>query len=157
MALSVALLVLSVPSPVAAVSVSCDYIGSNHKVKVIISGNGVVELARGSGFSGRIYVNGTWCDGVATATNTDRIVVLAGKGDQLLGIHLDNGGFKPGNTPEPGDSDEIEISVSLGGDTDVLTIWGSSWIDHVQVGKSSGFAVMGAMNLNADEQVGIDF
>jgi Ca2+-binding RTX toxin-like protein len=143
---------VSAPEPAAAAT-TCDYTASNHKVRVVLSGGGG-WISRSIG--DHIMVNNVWCDGVATVYNTNTIVVLGGAGTQILGIHLDYGGFKPGFTNEPGTSDEIEISVSLGGDSDSLNIRGSGVGDNIVVGKSSGFAVLGRMNLNAYETTGVD-
>lgn len=131
----------------------CEYKISNHRVKV--SAPAGASISRGT--NGHINVNGAWCDRIATVYNTDSIVVLSGAGTQFVYIDMDNGGFKPGLTDEPGSSDEIEISVSLGGDSDWLSVYGSDTAaDNIVVGKSSGFAVMGKMNLNADETNGVD-
>lgn len=154
-ALAAGLVVYISPPAIAAPTVTCDWTATGHKVKVSISGTGDTRVARSA--SGRINVNGIWCDGIATVTNTDKITVLAGAGDQSLTLYLDNGGFQPGFTPEIGDSQEIEISVSLGGGaSDTLRVFGSSGADHVIAGKSSGFGAIGRINLNTDELDGID-
>ena len=141
------------PVPVSAATTTCEYISTNHRVKVS-AGNGAT-IRRD--IADRIRVNEVQCGGVATVFNTDSIVVLAGAGTQFVTIYLDQGGFKPGFTDEPGSSDEIEISVSLGGDGDSVQIYGSDGLpDHLVVGKSTGFGVLGKVNLNADETTGID-
>ena len=139
------------PGPQAPTT--CGYKASNHRVNVSAPTGGL--LARTT--TGHITFNGTWCGRAATVNNTDSIVVLSGAGGQTLSVSLDAGGFQPGFTNELGSSDEIEISVSLGGDGDSLIVYGSPTADdHIVIGKSSGFAVMGRMNLNADETTGID-
>ena len=143
--------VMAGPGPPAPTT--CEYKSSNHRVKVSASSGASISRSA----NGHIKVNGAWCDRKATVNNTDLIVVLSGAGTQFVIINLDNGGFKPGFTDEPGTSDEIEISVSLGGDSNSLDIYGSdTTADNIIVGKSSGFAVMGKMNLNADETTGVD-
>lgn len=142
---------VSAPMPAAAAT-SCDYNPSNHKVKVNANAGGYIKRS----ITGNIIVNGVWCGGVATVDNTDTIVVLAGAGTQIFSIYLDYSGFRPGYTDEPGNSDEIEMSVSLGGGTDSLNIIGSGAADNIVVGKSSGLAVLGKLNLNATESRGVD-
>ena len=131
---------------------TCNYTSNIHRVDVSASNGGSISRDR----LGRIRVNGVWCDGIATTSNTDSIVVISGAGTQIVLLKLDNGGFKPGFTNEPGTSDEIEITVSLGGGSDSLSVYGSENSDKIVIGRSSGFAVLGRMNLNAAETTGID-
>jgi hypothetical protein len=132
---------------------TCDYVGNKHRVNISAPAGGSIKR----GANGHINVNNVWCDGQATVNNTDQIVVISGAGTQFVTVYLDNGGFKPGFTDEPGGSDEIEITISLGGDNDSLSVYGSDTAaDNIVVGKSSGLGVMGKMNLNADEIRGID-
>jgi len=139
------------PGPQAPTT--CEYIASKHRVKVNASNS--ASIARTA--NGHITVNSAWCGRQATVFNTDSIVVLSGAGTQFVVLYLDNGGFKPGFTNEPGSTDEIEISVSLGGDSDSFEVFGDdSATDNIVVGKSSAFAALGQMNLNADETTGID-
>ena len=140
-------------TPASAATASCEYTGSNHKLKITISGTGVKTLSRAR--NGNIFVDAAWC-GRATVTNTDRIIVLAGASSQFLNIDLNNGGFKPGFTNEPGSSDEIEISISLGGNSDDVYITGTDNSDNIVVGKSSGYFVLGRINFNAAEATGVD-
>jgi hypothetical protein len=146
------------PSPAVSAppaSVTCDFVHSKHKVKLTLEGSGTIVIARGT--DGNIYVNGVWCDDAANVFNTDKVTVLAGEGDQTVVLQLANGGFKPGYTDEQWSSDEIEIAVSLGGgDADTLDVRGTAAPDHITVGKSSAFAAMGALNLNAKESRGVD-
>ncbi|HEY3071954.1 MAG TPA: hypothetical protein VGJ46_03985, partial [Candidatus Limnocylindrales bacterium] len=82
---------------------------------------------------------------------------FGGDGDQNVNLFWLGGGFQPGATNEPGDSDEIEISVSLGGGADSLYITDSDVAqDHFVVGQGSGMFAIGRINLNADETNGID-
>lgn len=140
-------------APAGAATASCDYTASNHKLKIVLSGSGTKTLSRAA--DGKILIGTFWCDS-ATVTNTDKIVVLAGENSQFLTIDLANGGFKPGFTNEAGSSDEIEISISLGGGSDDLYIKGTDNSENIVVGKSSGFAVLGRVNLNAGESTGVD-
>jgi len=149
-ALAAALLLGSV-SPAAALP-TCDYSASDHKVTIVV--DEVLHLRRN--IADRITVNGAWCDGQATAYNTDRIAIFGGAGAQHIFIYMDYGGFRPGFTDEPGTSDEIEISVSLGGGADYLRFEGSELGEHITIGKSSGFGVQGRINLDANETSGID-
>ena len=149
----------SVFAPVVSAgnAIDCVYTDSNHKLKVTANfDNTNVELERST--SGAILINGFPCGGSPTVTNTDSVVILAGAGHQVVSIFVGGGGFKPGFTDEPGTSDEIEISVSLGGDTDTFAIIGDNTArgDKVVMGKSSGFAVQGRINLNPGESSGID-
>ena len=131
---------------------TCEYIASNHRVKVIVNSSADIKRTIGD----HIAVNGVWCGRVATVYNTDSIVVLGGANSQVVGVRLDYGGFTPGFTDEPGSSDEIEISVSLGGDNDTLQIFGGGFGNNIVIGKSSGFAVKGKLNLNPNETSGVD-
>lgn len=107
--------------------------------------------------AGRILVDGAWCDNDATVQNTDRIAIFAGYGDQGVDLWLREGGFKPGLTNEAGNSDEIEIAVSLGGGADRLSFTGNDQAaDNLRFGASSGPYVVGGANLNAGESTGVD-
>jgi hypothetical protein len=149
---------LLVPPVAQASSVTCTYSASDHKVKATLTGPGYNTLSRDA--TSRIKVNGVWCGNAATVYNTDLIKVFAGDGGQALTVNTKgNGGFQPGFTDEPGYSDEVEISISLGGgDNDVVTIQGGeSTSDHFVAGRSSGgFALLGRVNFNADEATGVD-
>jgi len=134
--------------------IDCTFSASKHKVKITIHGDHNVELERGG--NGTILVNSIPCVGSPGVFNTDSIAIFAGAGHQVVTIFLGNGGFKPGFTDEPGTSDEIEISVSLGGDNDLLALMGNTSADKITIGKSNGFAVQGRINLNSGEATGID-
>jgi hypothetical protein len=141
----------------AALSVTCGYTASNHRVKATITGVGYVTLARDS--RSRIRVNGIWCGNAATVNNTDQINVFAGDGNQQVTVLTkQNGGLQPGFTDEPGNSDEVEISISLGnGDSDTVAIQGGDASEHYVAGRSSGsLALLGRVNVNANEATGMD-
>jgi Ca2+-binding RTX toxin-like protein len=149
--------VLLCPSVSAAPSVTCDYIQSSHKVKATIHGSGYVTLGRDN--MSRIKFSGIWCDNAATVYNTDQINVFAGDGDQALTVNVKaNDGFQPGFTDERGSSNEVEISISLGGgDHDLVNIVGEGAADHFVAGRSSGsLGLLGRVNANADESSGLD-
>jgi Ca2+-binding RTX toxin-like protein len=148
---------LSVASPAAAASVTCTYTASNQRVKATISGTGYVTLERDS--RSRIKAAGIWCGNAATVYNTDQINVFAGDGNQQVTVLTkQNGGFQPGFTDEPGNSDEVEISISLGnGDSDTVAVQGGDASEHYVAGRSSGsFALLGRVNVNANEATGMD-
>jgi Ca2+-binding RTX toxin-like protein len=147
-------LLLTSASPVVGSSVTCDYTASTHKVKVTITGSTVMSVEENG--SGQIWVNSVLCDNAATVTNTDRITILAGAGDQWVTVDWDGAGFRPGFTNEVGSSDEIEFGISLGGDNDRLLVGGGDGADNIRAGQSSGFGVAGRVNLNAAETTGID-
>ena len=154
-ALAVLGLLFAAAPPVARGStVTCDYTASTHRVRITITGSIITSVQANR--SGQILVHWAWCDNQATVTNTDRITILAGAGDQQVNLHWDGAGFKPGATNEVGDSDEIEIAVSLDGDDDRLLVGGGRGADKITAGKSSGFGVAGRVNLNAGESTGID-
>jgi Ca2+-binding RTX toxin-like protein len=154
LSLALAAMLLSVPSSLALAGegATCEYKASNHRVKVIV--NYFADIKRTIG--DHISVNDVWCGRVATVYNTDSIVILGGADDQAVSLHLDYGGFRPGFTDEPGASDEIEISVSLGGDADTVQIYGGGADSNIVIGKSSGLGVKGKMNLSYNETSGID-
>jgi hypothetical protein len=148
---------LSVATPAAAASVTCSYNANQHKVTATLTGNGYYTLGRDS--MSRIKVGNIWCGNAATVYNTDHIYVFAGDGDQALSLNVKaNGGFQPGFTDERGSSNEVEISVNLGGgDNDVVSIVGQGASDHFVAGRSSGgFALLGRVNVNANESTGLD-
>ena len=169
--LSMAGLLLATAPPAAAhTSYSCDFIADEHRVHITFSGHywtSYFHLYRDVG--GRIRFQevgispgphygdpeGQNCDG-ATVLETDSITVVAGAGAHRLWLTLGNGGFKPGFTNEPGQSDEIEIRVSLGGGNDQLAIFDGSSDSNIVIGKSSGFGIQGRVNLNAGESTGVD-
>jgi len=146
---------LAAAAPVAAVSTAkCDYVPSADRVKITITGSGTTNVYENG--SGQIWVNSSWCENVATVTNTDRISIFAGAGDQLVTLHWLGNGFRPGVTNEAGGSDEIEIYISLGGGTDRLFIGAGGANDKIVVGKPALAFSNGAINLNAAERRGVD-
>jgi len=100
------------PSPVAAGSEpSCDPDPSIGRLDVTVPAGWVVGPRRDQ--AGVILMNNAAC-GRATVTNVDRVRVVGDEGLQWLQIDLANGGFAPGKTNEPGDSDEVEFTILLG-------------------------------------------
>jgi type II secretory pathway pseudopilin PulG len=129
-------LLLAAAAPaLAGSSATCDYTASTHRVEVVVTGSGDSYVSENG--TGQIHANGVWCDNTATVNNTDRIVILAGAGDQTVNLYWAGAGFKPGFTNEAGDSDEIEVSVSLGGGTDKLTVSAGNGNDTIRAGLSS--------------------
>jgi Ca2+-binding RTX toxin-like protein len=150
--MALALSVLAAPAQVAALgSVSCDYSAAQHKVTVTMTGDIGTRVERS--VNGHIIVGGNWCEGKATVTNTDTIVVVGGAGAQTLNLNIDKGGFRRGFTNEPGTSDEIEVSVALaGGSTDQVVLEGSAGRDDIALGTLiSQFGTFHMINLNAEE------
>jgi hypothetical protein len=148
---------MSVAAPAAAASVTCTYSASQHKVTATLTGNGYYPLGRDT--MSRIKVGTIWCGNAATVYNTDHIYVFAGDGDQAVSLDVKaNGGFQHGFTDERGSSDEVEISINLGGgDNDVVSIIGQGADDHFVAGRSSGgFGLLGRVNVNANESTGLD-
>jgi hypothetical protein len=106
---------------------------------------------------GHINLNGLWCGGAATVTNTDVVAVSGDSGLQTLDIDLAHGGFKPGFTNEAGTSDEIEFDVQLGLGYDVFYILGSKAADKVDFGQQTVLTFTTYhVNLNSSETTGID-
>lgn len=86
----------------------------------------------------------------ATVYNTDRIVVTGGTGHQEITLDIDDGPLAPGATDEPGNSDEIEVDIDLGGGTtDRVILYGS--FDNERFRASDA-----GVNLNAGETEGVD-
>ena len=154
MAVAAAALVVAIPSPVAAAA-TCQYTAADHKVTLSITGASTnTALYRVAG--GAITLNGYYC-GAATLTNTDTIVVTGDAQSQVLIITLALGAFTPGFTNEAGSSDEIEITVNLGGGTDTLRIVGNDNVNKFVFGQDNSKAgTPRKVNLNAGEGTGID-
>ena len=75
--------------------------------------------------------------GTATVTNTDSIVVNGvGASVEHVTIDLAGGLFAPGATAESTGTSEIELSLLLGGASDLVTVRGSSAADRVAIGTS---------------------
>jgi Ca2+-binding RTX toxin-like protein len=140
-----------------AVAVSCTYDAANHKVTLAMTGDSSVATHLARDVDGHITVENNWC-GAATVTNTDSILVTGDSGNQTLWIVLRNGGFKPGFTNEPGKSDEIEITVTLGGGTnDTIQVSGDDAGQNFRLGQvNSQLGLIRQMNLNAGESTGVD-
>lgn len=136
----------------AAPSVTCAYSATFHKVTVTMTGKTRTTVRRNP--AGQIIVGGSWCAGVATVTNTDTISVVGNAKNQKLTIDMANGGFMPGFSDDSGTSDELEISVTLGGGTnDRVVIEGTSARQVIVLGRAD---TQSNINLNATETTGID-
>ncbi len=141
-------------APASAAFDTCTYDAGTKTVTAALTTSTTGELARNP--AGAILADGVQC-ATATVTNTDKIVAT---GDATAGeavtIKLDNGGFAPGATDEPGESDEIEIDVDLGaGSSQAVHAIGTAAVDHITLGTIGGPATL-AGNLNANEVNGID-
>jgi hypothetical protein len=147
---------LVTPVSVVAASVTCDYTRSDHRVKVTMTGWSDTMILRTG--TGHIKVGGIWCDGVATVTNTNTILVTGDSAGQVVHLSLRNGGFRPGRTDEAGGSDEIEITLSLDGSSqDQLVVEGTSGNQWIVLGRRDTiFGTVRDINLNAGETKGID-
>jgi hypothetical protein len=157
MALLAVAATVAIPSPVAAAgSATCDYNSTYHEVTVAITGEVAPYLSHDG--AGHITLNNTWCDGVATVTNTDSIVITGDVASQGISIGLGTKGFRPGRTDEAGKSDEIEFTINLGGGSaDAITFVGSDNVDKIDLGQNnSQFGIVRRVNLNAAESTGID-
>ncbi len=74
--------------------------------------------------------------GAATTSNTDSILVTGAAGSvESITIDLAGGLFAPGATVETGTS-EIEISLLLGDETDLVKVRGTSGADTISVGTN---------------------
>jgi len=132
--LLVALMAVLVGSPstvAAGTEPSCDLDPSTGRLDVTVPAGWVVGLHRDQ--AGVILINGAAC-GRATVTNVDRIRVVGDEGLQWLQIDLANGGFAPGKTNEPGDSDEVEFTILLGTGGDRIIVSGTSGPDRIRLG-----------------------
>jgi hemolysin type calcium-binding protein len=68
-------------------------------------------------------------------------------GESYFTIDLRGGPFAPGETDEPGNSDEIDIQAVMGAGPDRLYVWGGPAADFWRVGRT---ATGTGLNLNAD-------
>jgi len=137
---------------VADAAVSCDF-----------STGGALTIASGAAQDGprivrsgdNILVGKDWSGPLITCTgaqptvhNTHVIAYSDNSGGQTYFlIDLRGGPFTPGQTDEPGNTDEIDIQADLGsGDEDRLYIWGSQSGESIRMGKTAAGA---GVNLNA--------
>jgi Ca2+-binding RTX toxin-like protein len=128
----------------AAAAITCGFSGAQVQISLTTGGSvGTVSVVGGA-----IQLNGVAC-GAATVNNTDTINVDGATGYQRLIISEAGGMFAPGKSDEPGSSDEIEFTVTLGDDNDGLWVVGTSGHDHIVLGAAG-------VNLNADETDGLD-
>jgi hypothetical protein len=150
---------VAAPSPAAAgvAFATCEYDSYFHQVKATLTGDQTTHMWRDT--AGKIWLEGIWCGGAATAANTDHIVITGDGGNQIVNLLLLHGGFKPGFTDEPRRTDEIEFTIALGGGTsDALQITGTNAIQKIDIGQMdfppSGTAAL--INLNAAETKSVD-
>jgi len=154
MAVALCAAVAAIPSPVAAAE-TCQYSAADHKVTLTITG-ATTNTALYRVTTGAITLNGNYC-GAATVTNTDTIAVTGDAQSQVLTITLALGQFTPGFTNEAGSSDEIEITIDLGGGDDTLRVVGNDNVNKFVFGQDNSQAgPPRRINLNAGESTGID-
>ncbi len=155
LAMAVVALGAAAPSAVAAAGATCTYSAADHKVTLTISGAST-NTALYRVISGAITLNGNYC-GAATVTNTDTIAVTGDAQSQVLFVTLALGQFTPGFTNEAGSSDEIEITIDLGGGSDTLRLVGNDNVNKFVFGQDNSQAgTPRKINLNAGESTGID-
>ena len=158
MLLAVSTIALTLPGSVMAGAgfANCEYDSTNHKVTVTISGEYNAHLSRDT--AGHIALDDIWCDGAATVTNTDSVVVTGDSMGQTFWIELADGGFRPGRTNESGKSDEIEFTVDLGatpfGQVDSVAVLGTDAVQKIRIGRTDSNSRR--INLNAGERRGVD-
>ena len=144
----------AIPVPALAATVGCTWDIATRTVTVTMAGHGLATIEN---VGGSIEVEGSPCFGptlaFATVEGTKRIGVNGDAADQDFIIALDGGRFAPGYGDEPGNSDEIEFRIHLGGGSDSVGIAASDKADRIRVGSSNGDVLV---NLNAAEAKGID-
>ena len=123
-----------------AVAASTCTNGATDLVTVVLGGNPSDILDIGA--AGEIQLNGTQCES-ANVSNTDTIGVTGGSGANALTI-VDPAAFAPGVTDESPEASEIEITVTLNGGSDSLTVRGTANPDSFVVGAPG-------INVNADD------
>jgi len=154
LAIAVAAMVIAIPSPVAATE-TCQYSAAEHKVTLNITG-ATTNTALYRVTTNAITLNGNYC-GAATISNTDTIAVTGDGQSQVLTITLALGALAPGFTNEPGSSDEIELTINLGGGNDTLRIVGNDNVNKFVFGQDNSLAgTPRKINLNAGESTGVD-
>lgn len=155
LALAIAALGAAVLPGVAAAGATCTYSAANHKVTLNITG-AETNTALYRVTSGAITLNGNYC-GAATITNTDTIAVTGDAQPQEMYLTLSLGLFVPGFTNEPGSSDEIEITIDLGGGEDTLRVTGNDNVNKLVFGQDNSQAgTPRKINLNGGESTGVD-
>jgi RTX calcium-binding nonapeptide repeat (4 copies) len=109
-----------------------------------------------------IEVNGAPC-GAATVNNTDYVYVLDltdPPGNVTMTVSLEGGPLAPGFANESGSSDEMEFSFNLDYEGtslgDKLRVRGSGGSQRIRFGFGSPQSNNRRVNLNANEQDGID-
>jgi hypothetical protein len=154
-------LVMPGPAPVLAGGVTCSFDNASGILSVSVTQNERADLSRTA--SGRIKHGSASCidsgGTPATVRNTERIDVTGTSGAEQVSLDLHHGGFRPGRVDEPGNSDEIEIALSLGGQfNDFLDIIGgdSAAGDNIRLGCCAGSLIVPLINLDAAETTGVD-
>jgi Ca2+-binding RTX toxin-like protein len=134
------LVVALVGAAPASAAVSCTYQSASATARVTLT-EGATAGTVSRDAAGVIRANGVAC-GLATVTNTDTVAVVGDGRTQTLSVDL-TGGFGPGKTAELTGVSEIEFTVNLGAEGDVLRVLGSNGPDTVLFGSLGG-------NLNGD-------
>ncbi len=108
------------------------------EARIVRSGDNIVVS------KGQTAVN---CGAQATVYNTHVIAHSDNSGgESYFTIDLRGGPFAPGETDEPGDSDEIDIQAVMGDGDDRLYIWGAPGDDFWRLGQTAKGT---GVNLNA--------
>ena len=154
-ALVAALLVPLSPSPALAAA-TCSFDPATNVLQINLGDDDQAFVDRtGSNIriqtvSGTSVVTVACSGGQPTVHNTDDINITGSAGTNYLYIYLAGGFFSPGATDEPGASDEIEITVDLGGsDNFFLSGAPGGGPMNLRAGATG-------LNLNASERTGID-
>jgi Ca2+-binding RTX toxin-like protein len=157
------------PALASADSVSCSYLPGGSllpslvNVQISPTGNFATSIGRGGPGGNEILAfgdNSADC-GPATVNNTDLIAMgdASPKSAGTVLLHYIPVGstavFEPGQTPEPGNSDEIEMGVSFGPGTDAIGL-DALHGDGAPVTIRMGQGDHAYINLNAAEADGID-
>jgi Ca2+-binding RTX toxin-like protein len=147
--------VLVMGSPASA-AVTCVFSGTTVTITLSASGDGVFIRRQADSDVIEFFTFGptfiSCIGGTPTVNTTDTINVndTSAGGSTFVQLMPGNGPFAPGDTDEPGASDEIEFSLSFGGGlSDQLVLIGSLGPDHWTLGDTG-------INLNADETATID-
>jgi hypothetical protein len=122
----------------AEAAVTCSFNGGALSIRasapidspaIVRSGN--VIVVKGS-------ANPVTCTGAApTVTNTHLITYSDdSSGETYFQVDLRGGPFSPGQTNEPGDSDEIDIQAFMGAGNDRLYVWGGPGGDFWRTGST---------------------
>lgn len=136
---------------------TCTYDSNNKRVTVSVNpANGQIVIMRSGN---EIQLLGPSDCGDATRFNTNKIVVNDPAGHNVEAfVFLGNGALKPGFRNEPGGSDEIEFDFNLNDGSNYFIAQGAPAADYFTAGRPPMALqpVPTKVNLNADEQAGID-